>query len=86
MSAREPVWLISKATTALSIELNSLVPRSAPRMRRGSPFQLVPINLQPMQKVDLTQVLNCSADEARGIAAKTPMLNKLLKQALIEVR
>jgi hypothetical protein len=85
MTPEPKTKLVSRSRTALSIELNSLVPKSSPRMRRASPYAMVPLSLKPMASVDLKDVLNCDATEAARVIERTPQVQMLLRRGLLEV-
>lgn len=77
--------LRSKSDSNLSFELNSMIPRSAPHMRRGSPYQKVAVNIPRFGLVDVKAVLNCDAAEALRVIETTPFISRLTRRGLLEV-
>lgn len=77
--------LVNKSVTGLSLELNSFAPKASPRMRGGSPYALVPVNLKPLASLDIQALLNCDKVEAARVIDRTPQLQALVRRGLLEV-
>lgn len=79
------VTLHNKSASNMCIELQSFIPRTAPRMRRSSPYQAVPINVPRQGSVNVAEVLSCSHEEASDVIAKTAFIQRLIRKGLLEV-
>lgn len=78
--------LVSKSATNLSFDLYTTWPRPSGRMRRGSPYQRVPVVLPRGGKVDVAHLLGCSTAEARAVIEATPMVRRYVQKGLLEVQ
>lgn len=77
--------LRSKYHQDFSLELYHLTPRTAPRMRRASPYLRTALLLKRQSRVNVAELLDVSSDEAVRILHGTPAVQRLLKKGLVEV-
>lgn len=84
MSERKGV-LRNRGATNISIELRSLVPRAAAKLRRASPYATVPVTLTRDSTIDVAKVLNCSREEALRVIDATPFIKAMQRRGVLEV-
>lgn len=79
-------WLVSRASTNLSITLPTTQRRACARLRRASPFVHAPVLVPRAGKVDVAATLNMSSAEAVQLIDASEEVQRLVRRGLLEVQ